>query len=141
MPPRFSEAQLSRISRKSLPPLIAQLLYNRGITDPAQLESFLTADERLLNDPFLLPDMDKAIARIYRALLSGEAIAIYGDFDADGITATTLLIEGLSSLGGKAVPYIPHRTEEGYGINDAALMRLSQQGVSLVVTVDCGISA
>ena len=141
MPPRFSEAQLSRISRKSLPPLIAQLLYNRGITDPAQIESFLNADERLLNDPFLLPDMDKAIARIYRGLLSGEAIAIYGDFDADGITATTVLIEGLSSLGGKAVPYIPHRTEEGYGINDAALTRLSQQGVSLVVTVDCGISA
>lgn len=141
MPPSFSEAQLSRISRKSLSPLIDRLLYNRGITDPAQIESFLTADERLLNDPFLLPDMDKAIARIYRALLSGEAIAVYGDFDADGITATTLLVEGLSSLGGKAVPYIPHRTEEGYGINDAALMRLSQQGVSLVVTVDCGISA
>ncbi|MCK4363048.1 MAG: single-stranded-DNA-specific exonuclease RecJ, partial [Dehalococcoidia bacterium] len=63
------------------------------------------------------------------------------DFDADGITATTLLIEGLSSIGGKAVPYIPHRTEEGYGINDDALMRLYQQGVSLVITVDCGISA
>ena len=141
MPPRFSEAQLSRISRKSLPPLMAQLLYNRGITEPAQIESFLAADERLLNDPFLLPDMDKAIARIYHALLSGEAIAIYGDFDADGVTATTLLTEGLSSLGGRAVPYIPHRTEEGYGLNDAALARLSQQGVSLVVTVDCGISA
>jgi len=141
MPPRIPETQLSGISRKSFPPLMAQLLHNRGITDPAHIESFLAADERLLNDPFQLPDMDKAIARIYRALLCGESIAIYGDFDVDGITATTLLVEGLSSLGGRVVPYIPHRTEEGYGLNDAALARLSQQGVSLVVTVDCGISA
>ncbi len=138
MPPRIPEAQLSRIG---LPPLMAQLLHNRGVTDPAHIESFLAADERLLNNPFQLPDMDKAIARIYRALLSGEAIAVFGDFDVDGITATTLLVEGLSSLGGKVVPYIPHRIEEGYGLNDAALARLSQQGVSLVVTVDCGISA
>jgi len=120
---------------------MAQLLYNRGVTDPAQIESFLAVDERLLNDPFMLPDMDKAVARIYRALLSGEAIAIYGDFDADGVTATTLLIEGLSSLGGHVIPYIPHRAEEGFGVNDAALARLSQQGISLVVTVDCGITA
>lgn len=141
IPPRLPEAQLPRITGKSLPPLLTQLLYNRGITDPAQIESFLAADERLLNDPLMLPDMDKAVARIYRALLSGEAIAIYGDFDADGITATTLLIEGLSSLGGHVVPYIPHRADEGFGVNDAALARLSQQGISLVVTVDCGITA
>ncbi|MBE0415456.1 MAG: single-stranded-DNA-specific exonuclease RecJ [Dehalococcoidia bacterium] len=123
-----------------LPPLLAQLLYNRGITDPALIDSFLAADERLLNDPFLLPDMDKAIARVYRALLSGETIAIYGDFDADGITATALLTQGLSSLGGRAVPYIPHRIEEGYGLNHTALENLYKQGVSLVITVDCGIS-
>jgi single-stranded-DNA-specific exonuclease len=141
MPPLLPEAQVSTISGKYIPTLVAQLLCNRGITDPAQIEGFLAADERLLNDPFLLPDMDRAVARIYRALLSGEAIAIYGDFDADGITATTLLVEGLSSMGGRVVPYIPHRTEEGYGINDAALARLSQQGVSLVITVDCGITA
>jgi single-stranded-DNA-specific exonuclease len=141
MPPLLPESQVSAISGKCLPTLVAQLLCNRGITEPAQIEAFLAADERLLNDPFLLPDMDKAVARIYHALLSGEAIAIYGDFDADGITATTLLVEGLSSLGGRVVPYIPHRTEEGYGINDAALARLSQQGISLVVTVDCGVTA
>jgi len=121
--------------------LIAQLLFNRGVSDTEHIDIFLSADERLLNDPFLLPDMEKAVARIYRALLSGELIAVFGDFDVDGITATTLLIEGLSKLGANAVPYIPHRTEEGYGLNDAAMERLSRQGVTLVITVDCGISA
>jgi len=119
---------------------MAQLLYNRGITDPTQISSFLAADENLLNDPFLLPDMEKAVARIHAALLSEEIIAIYGDFDADGMTATAVLTEGLSSLGGKAIPYIPHRIEEGYGLNNAALEKLRKQGVSLVITVDCGIS-
>ena len=139
--PRLPEEQLAGISGNRHHPLLVQLLYNRGINDTAQIESFLAADERLLNDPFLLPDMDRAVARIYRALLSGESIAIYGDFDADGITATTLLCDGLSALGGRVVPYIPHRADEGYGINDAALARLSQQGIDLIVTVDCGISA
>ena len=129
-----------QLAETGLPPLMAQLLYNRGITDPTQIDSFLTADENLLNDPFLLPDMEKAVARISDALLSGEIIAIYGDFDADGMTATAVLTEGLSSLGGQAIPYIPHRIEEGYGLNNAALERLRKEGVSLVVTVDCGIS-
>lgn len=120
---------------------MVHLLYNRGITDPAQAEAFLAADERLLCDPLLLPDMDKAVARVYRALLSGETIAIYGDFDADGITATTLLTQGLSSLGARTIPYIPHRIEEGYGLTDAALDGLYREGVTLVITVDCGISA
>ena len=129
-----------QLAETGLPPLMAQLLYNRGITDPTQIDSFLAADENLLNDPFLLPDMEKAVARISDALLSGERIAIYGDFDADGMTATAVLTEGLSSLGGQAIPYIPHRIEEGYGLNNAALERLRKEGVSLVVTVDCGIS-
>lgn len=122
-------------------PLIAQLLYNRGLTEPSQLESFIAADDRLSGDPTLLPDMPQAIARIYRALLSGESIAVYGDFDTDGITATALLVQGLSMLNCKATPYIPHRLTEGYGLKTAALENLHQQGVSLVVTVDCGITA
>jgi single-stranded-DNA-specific exonuclease len=85
--------------------------------------------------------MPLAIARIYRALLSGENIAVYGDFDADGITGTALLVKGLSSLGGRVTPYIPHRLTEGYGLKTAALERLRQQGISLVITVDCGITA
>ena len=123
------------------PPLLAQLLYNRGVREPSQLEPFLTADKRLCADPSLLPDMNLAVARIYRALLSGENIAIYGDFDADGITATALLVKGLSSLGGRVTPYIPHRLTEGYGLKTAALENLRNRGVSLVVTVDCGITA
>lgn len=129
------------MSGNGLTPLMAQLLYNRGVTDPDGVDSFLGVDQHLLNDPFLLPDMDRAVARIYSALLSGEDVAIFGDFDVDGVTATTLLVEGLSSLGAKVVPYIPHRTEEGYGLNDPALARLRQDGISLVVTVDCGVSA
>jgi len=84
--------------------------------------------------------MHQAVARIYRALLSGEHIAIYGDFDADGITATALLVQGLSSLGVDATPYIPHRLTEGHGLKTAALEELQQKGVSLVITVDCGIT-
>ncbi len=120
--------------------LIAQLLYNRGLADPAQLELFITGDKSLAGDPFLLPDMHQAVARIYQALLSGENIAIYGDFDVDGITGTALLVQGLSALGAKTIPYIPHRLTEGYGLKTAALEELYRQGVSLVITVDCGVS-
>jgi single-stranded-DNA-specific exonuclease len=124
-----------------LSPLIAQILYNRGLTEPSQLEPFFAADRRLSSDPSLLPDIQPAVARIYRALLSGENIAVYGDFDADGITGTALLVQGLSRLGGKVTPYIPHRLTEGYGLKTAALEKLHQQGISLVISVDCGITA
>jgi single-stranded-DNA-specific exonuclease len=124
-----------------LSPLIAQILYNRGLTEPSQLEPFFAADRRLSGDPSLLPDIQPAVARIYRALLSGENVAIYGDFDTDGITGTALLVQGLSHLGGKVTPYIPHRLTEGYGLKTAALEKLQQQGISLVISVDCGITA
>ncbi|MBM4432437.1 MAG: single-stranded-DNA-specific exonuclease RecJ [Chloroflexi bacterium] len=129
------------IKASAFPPLIAQLLFNRGLSDPSTFDLFLAGDERLANSPFLLPDMQQATTRIYQALLSGENIAVYGDFDADGITATALLVKGLSVLGGKAIPYIPHRLTEGYGLKTAALENLHQQGVSLVISVDCGITA
>ncbi|MDP2931045.1 MAG: single-stranded-DNA-specific exonuclease RecJ, partial [Chloroflexota bacterium] len=98
------------------------------------------ADKRLSADPFLLPDMDRAVARIYRALLSGESIAVYGDFDVDGVTSTALLVQGLTGLGAKVTPYIPHRLTEGYGLSSDALANLHKQGISLVITVDCGIT-
>lgn len=123
------------------PRLMFQLLYNRGLTDPRSLPSFLAGDKSLSADPFLLPEMHRAVARIYQALLSSEKIAVYGDFDADGITATALLVRGLSTLGGQTIPYIPHRLTEGYGLRKAALENLRQQGVSLVITVDCGITS
>ena len=129
------------VSASGLPRLLVQLLYNRGLTEPSQLELFITGDKRLSGDPFLLPDMHRAVSRVYQALLSGEKIAIYGDFDADGIAGTALLVQGLSILGSEAIPYIPHRLTEGYGLKVAALETLRQQGVSLVITVDCGITA
>jgi single-stranded-DNA-specific exonuclease len=128
------------LNTSGLSPLMAQLLYNRGLVEPSQLELFVAGDKRLSGDPFLLPDMHQAVARIYRALLSGENIAIYGDFDADGITATALLVQGLTILGGKVTPYIPHRLTEGHGLKTAALEKLYQQGINLVITVDCGIT-
>ena len=87
------------LNNSALPPLVTQLLYNRGITEPADIELFINADSRLSFDPLLLPDMHPAIARIYRALLSTEKIAIFGDFDVDGISSSALLAQGLNALG------------------------------------------
>jgi single-stranded-DNA-specific exonuclease len=120
---------------------VAKLLYNRGITNPSEAEIFLKADKRLCIDPFSLPDMHQAVNRVYKALMSGEKIAIYGDFDADGITATALLVQGLTEMGGDVMPYIPHRQHEGYGLKIPALEKLRKQGVSLIITVDTGITA
>ncbi len=122
------------------PPLLVQLLHNRGITRPEDFASFLASDASLLLDPLLLPGMDRAIIRINRALLKGETIGVYGDFDADGITATAALVQGLALLGGRAIPYIPHRQTEGHGLAINALKKLREQGVSLVITVDCGVT-
>jgi single-stranded-DNA-specific exonuclease len=127
-------------STGGLPALVYQLLYNRGITDPLQMELFIAGDERLAYDPFLLPDMHQAVSRIYRALLSAEKIAVYGDFDVDGVTSTALMVQGLASLGGRILPYIPHRITEGHGLRLAALDELHDQGVTLIITVDCGIT-
>ncbi len=121
--------------------LVSRLLYNRGITSASDAETFLKADNRLAIDPFSVPDMHQAVNRVYKALLSGEKMAVYGDFDADGITATALLVQGLSELGGDVVPYIPHRMQEGYGLRIPALEKLRKQGVTLVITVDTGITA
>jgi single-stranded-DNA-specific exonuclease len=121
-------------------PLLVQLLHNRGVKRPEDFAAFLASDESLLVDPMLLPDMHRAITRINRALLTGESIAIYGDFDADGITATASLVQGLAVLGARVVPYIPHRQTEGHGLSSTVLKKLQEQGVTLVITVDCGVT-
>ncbi|MGD1120239.1 MAG: single-stranded-DNA-specific exonuclease RecJ [Dehalococcoidales bacterium] len=121
-------------------PLLIQLLYNRGIRRPEDFAAFLASDRSLTNDPFLLPGMEQAVMRINRALLAGETIAIYGDFDADGITATAVLAQGLGMLGARTVPYIPHRQTEGHGLAMPVLKRLHEQGVRLVISVDCGVT-
>ena len=128
------------VSDSGFPPLLVQLLHNRGISRPEDFQSFLASDRSLLHDPLLLSGMEKAVSRVYQALLSGETIGIYGDFDADGITSTAALVQGFSLLGGKAVPYIPHRQTEGHGLTTNVLKQLYEQGVSLVITVDCGVT-
>jgi single-stranded-DNA-specific exonuclease len=124
-----------------LTPFQAQLLYNRGIRKRAEVEPYLTADSRLLNDPMLLPDMDKAVTRLRAALRSGETIGVFGDFDTDGVTGTALLTNALRDMGATVIPYIPDRVDEGHGLNSKALELLRSQGVSLLVTVDCGATS
>jgi len=117
---------------------IAQILFNRGITSLNKAEQFLQG-EAISYNPFELKGVNEAVTRLRHALRQGESIAIYGDFDADGVTATALLVETLRALGGTVRPYIPHRVDEGYGLNRDALEELATDNVRLVVTVDCGI--
>ena len=134
--PPVREDHLARFPQLS--PLIVQLLYNRGITAPQDVRDFL-AGARPADNPFRLKGMNQAVTRLRQAIRQGEPVAIYGDFDADGVTATALLVETLSALGARVEPYIPHRVDEGYGLNTDALHQLASQGVKVVVTVDCGI--
>ncbi|HOP74081.1 MAG TPA: single-stranded-DNA-specific exonuclease RecJ [Bacillota bacterium] len=123
-------------------PLIAQLLINRGITDVLQAERFLTPALNQLYDPYLLPDMKKAVSRIRQAIANEETVLIYGDYDVDGITSTSLMIRILNKyFPGRLLYYIPKRLEEGYGLHLTSLEKAIAKGVSLVITVDCGISA
>ena len=121
-----------------LPDLALQVLAARGRTTAAAVEEYLNrADPRL--DPFLLPGMDVAVDRILQAAQLAEKVAVYGDYDADGITATAILCVGLRGFGLDPIPYLPDRFSEGYGVRVEALQALRDQGVRLVVTVDCGV--
>ena len=137
--PRISTEAGNRLAPFS--PLAAQLLHNRGITELPEAEAFLARDERLLEDPLRLPNMERAILRVQRAMLDHETVGIFGDFDTDGITGTALLAEGLTSLGIRVIPYLPHRVKEGHGLNSQAVSALHQQGVTLLITVDCGVTS
>ncbi len=128
----------SRLRGISSSPIVAQVLYNRGLADPERARAFLRGTLPL-HDPFRLKDLPEAVARIRQAIQRGEPIAVYGDFDADGVTATVLLVQTLQVMGGKVQPYIPDRVDEGYGLNEQALGKLADQGIRLVITVDSGI--
>lgn len=121
-------------------PFLAHLLVSRGITDDCEIEDFCFGQSEL-TDPYELRDMDKAVNRINEALASGEKIAVYGDYDADGVTATALLSLYFKSLGVTVRTYIPDRNSEGYGLNIKAIKSLSEEGIQLIITVDNGISA
>lgn len=121
-------------------PLVSMVLSARGVGKPRQAQAYLRCDGDIL-DPYLMKDMKPAVQRIRQALKNHEKIAVFGDYDVDGITATCLLTDFLRRQGGSCVPYIPGRLEEGYGLNELALRQLQGEGVKLIVTVDCGITA
>lgn len=123
------------------PTIVVQILHNRGIKDPAEIEAFFKDDDGQLLDPFAMKGIERAVQRISEAVQRQELVAVYGDFDVDGVTGAALLRDVLSSVGAHTLTYIPNRVEEGYGVNKPALERLRSQGATLLITVDCGISA
>lgn len=124
-----------------IPELILQLLYNRGLATQKQITQFLNPDYgQDILDPFLFPDMAKAVERIYQVIKNKEKIAIHGDYDADGVTSTVLLADVLQKLGAKFIIYIPHREREGYGLNKKTIKYLASKKIKLIITVDCAIS-
>ena len=122
-------------------PLIATLLYQVGLNDTTSIAQFFSADIRTdLHDPMLLHGMRDATQRIATAITNRESIAVYGDFDTDGVTAVTLLMQAIGAMGGEIQPYIPNRARDGYGLNAQAVEALRASGTDLLITVDCGIS-
>ncbi len=121
-------------------PLVAMVLSARGMKSPQEAQNYLSCEGKLY-DPYLMTDMKPAVQRLRLALERHEKIAVFGDYDVDGITATCLLTDYLSKQGALVIPYIPGRLEEGYGLNELAIRQLHQEGVKLIVTVDCGITA
>lgn len=126
-----------------MPGVIDQILKNRGLDDPDKKAAFCEPDfkvryQKFKHDPFLLPDMQKAVDRIVRAKQDGELVYIYGDYDIDGITATTILLEAFEKFGIQTKSFIPNRFKEGYGLTKSAIKELHSLGAQLIVTVDCG---
>lgn len=122
-------------------PIVAQLLLNRGVQQPELAQRFLHAPFKGLHDPDLLPGVADAAERILAAARAGRKICIYGDYDVDGLTGTSILLETLRHLGAQTDFYVPHRLDEGYGLNGEALQSIAQAGATMVVTVDCGIAS
>jgi len=136
---RDPDAEAKALPR--FPRITATVLAARGITTRAQADLFYKPHLAPLHDPLLLPGMETAVARVRAAIAAGELVALYGDFDVDGVTSVAVLTEGLAALGARTTPYIPERFSEGYGLNIPAIERLHLLGVSLLITADCGISS
>jgi single-stranded-DNA-specific exonuclease len=125
-----------------LPPLLVQCLLNRGLSEPEAIAKFLQPRLQHLADPFLLPDMERAVTRLFEARERAEPLVIFGDYDVDGVTSTALLTEALGALGWKTRFYLPHRMDEGYGLSQEAVENcLKQSRVTLLLAVDCGSTA
>jgi single-stranded-DNA-specific exonuclease len=128
-------------SALGLHPLAARVLAARGLADPDAASAFLAARLQDLPDPFTMRGMDAAVGRLARAVEAGERIALFGDYDVDGITSTALLAGFLRACGADVVTHVPHRLADGYGLNAAAVQRIAGEGARLLVTLDCGITA
>jgi single-stranded-DNA-specific exonuclease len=124
-----------------LPPVIAKILATRGLGTKEKAEKFLNPSLSDLCDPYLLPDMEKGVDRVIRALKEKEKVMIFGDYDVDGITATSLLFLVLNKLGAEVSYYLPNRLIEGYGLSEEGIMEAEKRGVTLIVSVDCGVTA
>ena len=135
------EEKINEISNKfNINKLLAQILVNRGITKDEDIRIFLEPTRNDFYDPFLLPDMEKAVDRIVEAIHKNEKVIIYGDYDVDGITSVTVLKKFLKERGLETGYYIPNRLDEGYGLNKEAINKIIEQKYTLIITVDCGIS-
>lgn len=135
------DEQINIHNISEVPELITKLLYVRGINRPEEIRSFMNPDIGDLQDPFLLKDMDKAIDRIVLAIAQKEKILIYGDYDVDGVTSSSLLFKFFKKLGIETEVYIPSRFDEGYGLSFAAIENIKDKGYNLIITVDCGIAS
>ncbi len=120
---------------------VCRVLLRRGIDSPEDARSFLRPLLTSVHSPFQLPDMQAAVERVERALAGDEKILVHGDYDADGMSAAALLTLGLREMGGRVEPFVPHRTRDGYDLSDAGIRRATEVGASLIVTVDCGVTA
>ncbi len=126
---------------KRVPRLVAQVLAARGVDTSEKLRLFLEPPHRLPYNPLRLPGMELALPRLFSAVQRGERVGIFGDFDVDGVTGTAIIADGLGALGVPVEPYLPHRVDEGHGLSDDAVGLLSEKGVGLIVTVDCGVTS
>ncbi len=139
---RTNQEFLEYLSRKtSISTALTQILVNRGFKDAESIKAFLSPSLENLHDPFLMPDMKKAVERIMTALGDGETVLVYGDYDADGITSTALLVSALRRLGLKTYYHIPNRITDGYGLNKEGIRKAQTLGVGIIITADCGISS
>ena len=135
-----SEEIIDIAKKHNISELLTKILVNRGITDDKEIDTFLNPTRNDFYDPYLMPDMDKAVERIIKAINNQEKVMIYGDYDVDEITSITVLKKFLEERGLKTGHYIPNRLEEGYGLNENAIRSIAEQKYTLMITVDCGIS-
>ncbi|MES4785917.1 MAG: single-stranded-DNA-specific exonuclease RecJ, partial [Nitrospiraceae bacterium] len=133
--------QLALAAMLSISPITASVLLARGVATREQAYQWLSLGQAEMRDPFLLPGMERAVDRLHQAVAKRELICFYGDYDVDGMAATSLYLSVFRHLGARASWYIPHRLKEGYGLNEQVICRLAREGVTLLVTSDCGTTA